>query len=144
MTAGGQPKAMATGSRSPRRSATAWCAVESLWICQCMPTVLLVVLLQPVQAEVALAGLGVLGVGQAEVEEDAAVLGPGLQPGSDRQVDLVALEHDLLARRDLHLPGRHRPQLHDLAERVAQAADTARQLGLEQLADPLADLVEGL
>ena len=39
----------------------------------------LVVALEAVQPEVALAGLRVLGVGQPEVEEEAAVLGPGEQ-----------------------------------------------------------------
>ena len=39
VTAGGQPNAIATGSRSPSRSASAACEVESLWICQCRPTV---------------------------------------------------------------------------------------------------------
>ena len=37
-----------------------------------------------------------------------------------------------------------RPQLGDLPESVAQAADAARQLRSEQVADPLADFVEGL
>ena len=83
----------------PRRSATAWCAVESLWICQCMPSVLRRVLLQPVQPEVALAGLRVLGVGQPVVVEDAAVVGPGLQARQPVQVDVAAPVDHLLAGR---------------------------------------------
>ena len=42
--------------------------------------------LDGVEAEVALAGLRVLGVGQPEVVEDAAVAGPHLQAGQPVQV----------------------------------------------------------
>ena len=82
-----------------------------------------VVALQAVHAEVAGAGLGVLGVGEPEVEEDAAVVGPGVQPGQQVEVDLVALEHDLLARRALDHLRRHRAQLAQLVQRLAHAAE---------------------
>ena len=102
------------------------------------------VLLQPVQAQVALAGLGVLGMGEPVVVEDAAVARPHLQPGQPVEVDLVAGEHDLLTRRGLHLPRRDRLELEHLAEAVADAGPADRQLGFDQRANPVADLVERL
>jgi hypothetical protein len=69
----------------------------------------LVVALEPVEAEVAHPGLRVLGVGEPQVEEGPAVLGPGEERGQPVQVDVVTGEDDLLhggvAR--LHLLRRH-------------------------------------
>ncbi len=101
-----------------------------------------VLLLQPVHAEVASAGLGVLGVGQAQVEEDAAVLRPGADAGQQRQVDVAVLQDDLLHGSGADLAWRNRAQAGELAERVAQAADAVRELRAEQLTDALTDLVE--
>ena len=64
-----------------------------------------VLLLQPVHAEVAGAGLRMLGVGQAEVEEDPAVVRPGLDAGQPVEVDLVARVDHLLARAPLTCRG---------------------------------------
>src|SRR6185437_7230672 len=100
--------------------------------------------LQAVQTQVALAGLRVLGVREAEVEERASVLRPGVQRGQRIEIDLIIRQYDLLARRALDMLRRHRAQLRDLAERVLEAGKAVRQLGLQQLTDPLPDLVQAL
>ncbi len=101
-------------------------------------------LLQAVEAQVALAGLRVLGVGQPEVVEDPAVTGPDLQAGQPAQVHLVTLEHDLLAGRGLHLPRRDRLELQHLGDALADPGPADRQLRLGQRTDPLPDLVQRL
>ena len=98
--------------------------------------------LQAVQPEVACTGLGMLGVREAEVEVGAAVVGPGVQRGQRHQVDLVALHHDVLAVALAHPLRRDVAELAELAHGIAQAGETARQLGLEQVGDPRADVVE--
>ncbi len=102
----------------------------------------LVVALEPVEAEVADAGLGVLGVGQAEVEEVAAVLGPGEQGRELVEVHVVAGEDDLLDGRGvaLHLLRRHVHHRAELAEGLADPDEALRELRLQQAADLLADL----
>ena len=85
---------------------------------------------------------GCLRVGQPEVVEDPAVAGPGLQPGQPVQVDVGSLVDDLLAGRALHLLRRHGLELHQLAQPVADAGPADRQLGPDQLADAVADLVD--
>ncbi len=104
----------------------------------------LVVALEAVEPEVAHAVDGALGVGQAQVEEGAAVLGPGEEGREPVQVDLVALEHDLLDGRVLHLLRRDVRDRAELAEGVPHPHEALRQLRLEQRADLLGDLVEGL
>ena len=74
VTAGGQPKAMATGSRSPRRCGDLVVVAAVLVDLPVHADGAPVVPLEPVEAQVADAGLRVLGVGQAQVEERAAVL----------------------------------------------------------------------
>lgn len=102
----------------------------------------LVVALEAVQAEVADPGLRVLGVGQAQVEEGAAVLRPGEEGGEGVEVDVVAVQDDLLDGRvaGLHLPRRYVRHRAELPERLAHADEALRQLGSQQPADPLADL----
>ena len=125
------------------RSATAWCAVESLWICQCMPSVLRRVLLQPVEAEVALAGLRVLGVGQPVVVEDAAVVGPGLQAGQPVQVDVgIPCRRPPGTARVFTLFGGTDLSCISLPSPSRMPAQPDRQLRLDELADAGADLVD--
>jgi len=82
-------------------------------------------------------------VRQPEVEENASVVRPRLDAGQQLdEVDVVALDHDLLARGRLD-PARGRiTQLADLAQRVLEPADALRQLRLDQLTDAVADLVQ--
>ena len=101
-----------------------------------------VLLLQPIHAEVASAGLRVLGVGQAEVEEHPAVVRPRLHARQQLQIHLLAGEHHLLAGCLFHVLGRQAAQLGGLAECLPETTDTLRQLRLEQLGDPAADLVQ--
>jgi hypothetical protein len=102
----------------------------------------LVVALQPVHAEIALASLGVLRVGEAEVHERTAVVRPGRDRGNAVQIDLGALVDHVLAGRVLHLLRRHVLELTELAERVLQPAPADRELCLHQVADAVADLIQ--
>ncbi len=101
-----------------------------------------VMALQPVHAKIALTRLGMLRVGQAQVQEHPAVVRPGVHAGQAEQVDVRALEDDVLARRGPDPARRHRPQRGDLAQRLPQPAEPDRDLGSEQGGDPVADLVE--
>jgi len=103
----------------------------------------LVLQLQPVHAEVARARVRVLGVGQPEVQEHPAVVRPRLHAREQvDQIDVRALEHDLLAGRTFDVPGRDGAQLGGLAQGVLEPADAARQFRLEQRAEPRPDLVQ--
>lgn len=106
----------------------------------------LVMTLEPVEPEVPDPRLGVLGVGEAQVEEGAAVLGPGEERGQLLQVHVVAGEDDLLDGRavGLHLLRRQVRHRAELPEGLADPDEALRQLRLEQAADPVADLGVGL
>ncbi len=105
-----------------------------------------VVALEAVEPEVPDAGLRVFGVGEPQVEEGAAVLGPGEQGGQQVQVHVVAGEDDLLDGRvlALHLLRRYVHHRAELAEGLPDADEAVRQLGLEQSADLVADVGVGL
>src|SRR5579862_1186051 len=98
--------------------------------------------LQPVHAEIALAGIGVLGMRQAQVEEHAAILGPGLDAGQLRQVYLVPLVDHLLAERRMHLLWRNVAQGGQLTDQLLDAEQALRHSRLEQAGDPSAYLVQ--
>jgi hypothetical protein len=67
-----------------------------------------------------------------------------MQARQGHQVDLVALDDHLLARGVLH-PLRWRgTQLAELAHGVAQARETVRQFGFQQVGDPGPDVVKVL
>jgi len=102
------------------------------------------VLLEPVEPEVAFAGLGVLGVGEPVVVEDAAVPRPHLQTGQPVEVDVRPPVDHLLAGRRPDLLRRQGLELHQLAQTLADAGPAHRQFGLDQLGDPVGDLGQRL
>ncbi len=65
--------------------------------------------LQPVHTEIALARLGMLRVGEPQIQEYATVVRPGMHAGQAEQVDVRALEDDVLARCGPDLARWHRP-----------------------------------
>jgi hypothetical protein len=100
------------------------------------------VLLQPVQPEVALAGLRMPGVGQAEVVEHSPVVGPRVQTGQAAQIDVSSLVDLVLTGRGLHPLRGDGLELHQLAQPFADAGPADRQFGPHEFADAGADLVE--
>src|SRR6185436_2581781 len=98
------------------------------------------VLLQPVQPEVALAGLRMLRVGETEVVENPAVAGPGLQPGQAPQIDVGSLVDLVLAGRALHPLRGDGLELHQLAQPLPDPGPADGQLGPDELAYAVTDL----
>ncbi|OIQ65328.1 hypothetical protein GALL_531150 [mine drainage metagenome] len=101
--------------------------------------------LQSVEAQVAVAGLLVAGVAEAEGDEGAAVLGPGGEHGQIGEPHLVALQHHLLAH---PLPDGLRHPVPDLGQdgQLGQLLEEAGAgLGhglLDQLLDAVGDGIQ--
>ena len=96
----------------------------------------LVVLLQTVHADIALARLGILRKNERQRDEGAAVLGPALQDRQDIERWVVHL-HDLLARRLLDILGEihclahlrdERDEIHLVRERDLRQAHEITQI----------------
>src|SRR5439155_27381834 len=98
----------------------------------------------PVHAEVAAAGLRVVGDHGWERDERRRVAGPAALDRQEAEVDIVAAQHDLLARA---LADRLRAGVGDGLE-LAQPSDLLEQpfwrLHLEHVRDSLRDVVESL
>src|SRR6266540_2249346 len=88
--------------------------------------------------------LGMPRVGEAEVEEDPAVTGPGLDAWEQIKIDIRTFAYDVLTGRRLDPARWDGPQLAGLGQRIPKTAQTGGQLRLEQFGDPGADFVDFL